>query len=450
MMSIWIIDPHDPLIFRDGKPFGPTPGVRATSLPFPFPSTVAGGARSQAGLNKDGIFQYANDQQELALLKKLQIRGPLLVELERDKTHPHIKWFAPAPIDALLLPYKHATDDTKQQLTLQQLLPIQLPGACTDLDEQQGNEQARLQLVGQKRFDERQTKPAKQIPIYWNWSTFGTWLYQPDQLTSEPHDPHALGIQELPRELRVHVSMDSETHTGKDGALFDTSGIEFTVPDSHDSTRLSQSRQFALALLVDHDEATQKFQLQAGLNCLGSERRIVSWSTIETEAAAICPPELCISTELRTSMSTQKACRVILLTPAYFAEGFRPSWILEERYNVHPQLRALAIQRPKVISGWDIATHQRKPSRRLAAAGTVLYISFAPDDDATNIERWIDFIWMQCISDDIRTNHNNKPSDTPSELHDQYRLDGFGLAVLGTWNGQIPSMQLKPQGEQLG
>src|SRR5579859_8086896 len=176
-MNIWIIDPHDPLIFRDAKPFGPTPGVRATSLPFPFPSTIAGGARSQAGLDKNGVFQYANNQPELALLKKLQIRGPLLVELERDETGLQIKdWFVPAPMDALL--FKHGKDNTQQELKIQQLLPIQRPGVCTDLDEQQGDEKAHLQLVGQKKVES--SKPAKQPPAYWNWDTFQTWLYQPD------------------------------------------------------------------------------------------------------------------------------------------------------------------------------------------------------------------------------------------------------------------------------
>ena len=53
-MTIWIIEPHDPLIVRDGRPFGPNPGVQATSLTFPFPSTTTGGVRTRAGLNSYG------------------------------------------------------------------------------------------------------------------------------------------------------------------------------------------------------------------------------------------------------------------------------------------------------------------------------------------------------------------------------------------------------------
>ena len=52
----WIIEPHDPLIVRDGRPFGPNPSAQAISLSFPFPSTTTGGVRSRAGLKGDGTF----------------------------------------------------------------------------------------------------------------------------------------------------------------------------------------------------------------------------------------------------------------------------------------------------------------------------------------------------------------------------------------------------------
>src|SRR6266446_9986611 len=84
-MAIWIIEPRDPLIVRDGRPFGPDPGARATSLPFPFPSTTTGGVRTRAGLNDRGIFDLAGKQ--LEDLKQLSVRGPLLVQLTRSEEH---------------------------------------------------------------------------------------------------------------------------------------------------------------------------------------------------------------------------------------------------------------------------------------------------------------------------------------------------------------------------
>jgi CRISPR-associated protein Cmr3 len=52
-MTVWIMEPHDPLLVRDGRPFGSNPGARARSLLFPFPSTIAGGMRTRAGLRAE-------------------------------------------------------------------------------------------------------------------------------------------------------------------------------------------------------------------------------------------------------------------------------------------------------------------------------------------------------------------------------------------------------------
>src|SRR5260370_11690658 len=99
-MTVWIIEPHDPLIVRDGKPFGPNSGARASSLAFPFPSTTTGGLRTRAGLNTDGVF----DRKKTSDVKKINVRGPLLVQLKSDTQDNRIEdWLVPAPLDALLL-----------------------------------------------------------------------------------------------------------------------------------------------------------------------------------------------------------------------------------------------------------------------------------------------------------------------------------------------------------
>ena len=55
-MTRWIIEPLDPLIVRDGRPFDPTPGARARSVPFPYPSTTTGGIRTRAGKDDNGAL----------------------------------------------------------------------------------------------------------------------------------------------------------------------------------------------------------------------------------------------------------------------------------------------------------------------------------------------------------------------------------------------------------
>ena len=87
-------------------------------------------------------------------------------------------------------------------------------------------------------------------------------------------------------------------------------------------------------------------------------------------------------------------------------------------------LEAIAIQRPQVVSGWNLEHPAGpKPTRRLAPVGTVLFLSLAGKDDKA-IESWVKGIWMQCVSD-----------------NEQDRNDGFGLAVLGSWSGRQEIMQ---------
>ena len=55
-MKTWIIEPVDPVLFGDGRPFTAVPGSRATSLPLPPPSTLAGGVRTRHGQDRASIL----------------------------------------------------------------------------------------------------------------------------------------------------------------------------------------------------------------------------------------------------------------------------------------------------------------------------------------------------------------------------------------------------------
>ena len=45
-MKLWKINPRDPLIFRDGRPFHADASVKASTMAFPYPSTIAGAVRN--------------------------------------------------------------------------------------------------------------------------------------------------------------------------------------------------------------------------------------------------------------------------------------------------------------------------------------------------------------------------------------------------------------------
>lgn len=394
-MKVWIVEPRDPLIVRDGRPFGPIPGARAVSLVFPFPSTTTGAVRTCDGLDAADRFQPS----EIPRVKQIDVLGPLLVELDAG-TGDVTRWLVPAPADALLLELEPA-DPSK--VMLKHLVPLEKPEkGMTDLD-LVGD----LALVGMPRRDPR--KPSSRAPRFWYWDFFEGWLRDPQKKENEV--PLAdLGHNGPVREARIHVSIRPETQTADEerGALFQTRGLEFThVPGGR---KISDARRLGLTV------ATDAPNLKPGIAPLGGERRLVFWRQSGETLPTL--PE-----EVKEKIADQRHCRLILLTPARFKAGWKPVWLLEGREGVKPDLRAVALRRFETVSGWDFEKREPKPTRRLAPAGTVLFLKL--DGTGAAIEKWIDTIWMRCVSDE-----------------DQDRRDGFGLAVLGVWDGTFHRMEV--------
>ena len=384
-MALWTINPRDPLIFRDGKPFNADAGARAKSLPFPFPSTIIGAVRTLAGTDpKTGKFDTAQIEE---LLKK-KIYGPLLIELGDEEQN----YLFPAPADALLL--KHTTEEEKARLI--ELSPMMLKeGEKTDLDEE-------LAVIAPS--EPTKEKPHRKAPHYWKEDVFLSWLKNPVnrdvELEKMGHDGPVI-------ESRMHVQIDANTGTGDDSALFQTSGLEFThlLRDEKEKyPSLSKTKMLALAIETDAD-------LNKGMGFLGGERRVAQWEKSSLELPKYPP-------EVKKEISQQGACRLILLTPAYFEKGYIPTWLKAE-YDL--EIIAAAVPRYQVVSGWDYKLNKPKPTRRLVPAGSVYFLKIGKD-----IQNFIDTVWMYNISDG-----------------DQNRLDGFGLAVLGSWDGKLKNLEVK-------
>jgi len=388
-MKTWLIEPRDPLIVRDGRPFGPTPGVRAASLSFPFPSTTTGGVRTRAGLDAQGTF--AGDPAEL---RKLTVKGPVLVELD-PRSGEVSQWLAPRPADALLLEEDPPTENAG---VLRRLLPLKLPeGASTNLPDG-------LQPVGLPKPDLR--KPHSGAPRFWQWCAFKQWLTAP--CDEQPFALADLGHNGPVPEERMHVSIQKDTQTNAEGALFQTRGLEFT---GNQKPKLPGKR---LALAV----VTNAANLKPGIAPLGGERRLMQWRESKAALSACACPKA-----VRETVAREKHCRVVLLTPAHFSGSWKPAWLFTKPGSVTPTLQAMAVGRPDVVSGWDFVTGKAKPTRRLAPAGTVLFLKLAGTDDA--VGEWVDTTWMSCLSDE-----------------EQDRRDGFGLAVLGTWDGVLRNLEV--------
>lgn len=392
-MSAWLIIPRDPLIFRDGKPFTGTPGERAKSMGFPYPSTIAGAVRTRSGTKPGSEF----DKGRINELLGKTVRGPFLVELNHDGS---IKTkFLPAPADALFV-----QPDGSGDISLYALSPIKLPAdGKTDLS----IEHPELNLVGYPTRIEN--KPFKDAPRFWVWEKMEAWL---KNAVDEKPIKSDYGIQDLEREHRVHVSIRKDSQTSEEGALFQTSGLEFTRAELKDK-RLHDAHTLAIALETDAD-------LTAGADSLGGERRVVNWRHTKTFL-----PECPVVEEIKK----HKHCRLILATSAHFKNGYLPEF-LESQYKA--KVEAVALLRYQTISGWDYAAKDKngkeimggapKPTRRLVPAGSVYFLNLKNVD----IDKFIEEVWLNAVSDE-----------------EQSRRDGFGIALLGVWDGAVKTMEVK-------
>jgi CRISPR-associated protein Cmr3 len=289
--------------------------------------------------------------------------------------------FVPAPRDALVLGEEGARE-------IHRLRPLAAPdGALFD-------DGAPAVLVG---LDEgAEGKVPSDLPAWWRWASFARWLAGDGATAKELLDG---ALRPLPREHRMHVKLGPEG-VAQDAMLFETAGLRFVDARSRD-----------LAMLVDVT-CGQGQTLRAGAGPFAGERRIVQWR--EARGGL---PEMPAAVRAHLARPDRVVrVRVVLLTSASFFAGSTPSFatgsVLGERDGVTVRAVAAIAPRPETISGWDFARGEPKPTRRLVAAGSVLWL----DLDGTPEARlaWAKGVWMQNVSDD-----------------DQSRRDGFGLAALG-------------------
>jgi CRISPR-associated protein Cmr3 len=346
-------------MLRDSRPSGV--GNELRTLSFPWPSTIAGLARTRSNSDKFGEFQLSK-RAEIENLKEIQVKGPWLVEMGSDS-----EWVPcfPAPSDCVFHP-----GDNDGILERRRLKPGELLES-EDCDLPDGLHPLLLE-------DAPQTKPARNIPSFWRWSDLEEWLLEPPDHSTV--DSSSFGVSPLSREIRTHVGIDLGSSTAQDGALFSTEMLRFS----------DTGQRLALAF------SCESGGIKPGAVHLGGERRI-SFLSEHCDQISIAP-------ELSASDSVY---RLILVTPAVFEQGWRPS----QDGLQGAELIAASVGRPEVISGWDFLENAPKKCRRMAPAGSVYWVKLK---EGINPKEWIDRMWMNSISDDK-----------------QDKLDGFGICIVG-------------------
>ncbi len=416
------LTPRDPLIARDGRPF--SDGLRMRSLDWLYPSVLTGSLRTMLG-NLGGGFPDASDPQYETLtskLKSLAVAGPF----------PAIdgQLHFPSPQDIAVRKGADNLLDTFAARPVE--LSARFPGAGCDLPN--GLEPALLPDTIADDF-----KPDN-LPAFWSCEQMVRWLTSGDgsgflaKGTSSWPD----GFVQAPnKDTRTHVQMDFSTGAGKEGMLFQSTGL--VVERFRRASEQVSTTTGALAVRVaDAGDQRQLLETLDRWHPLGGERRLVRWRCDTAQHGWQCPVE--IRHELTKLQSVKHGfVRLVLASPALFADGWKPGWLQPDagsppstKYlagqipgtSVRVRLISACIDRWKPISGWGYEPHefttengQRKPKygpkavRRLVPAGGVYFFKVDSGDPAELADRW-----LASVCDD--------PQDG---------RDGFGLALWGVW-----------------
>lgn len=422
LMQILRIQPLDPLMIRDGRPFDMTPGIKAHSLSDVSPSVLAGTIRTVLGKYSKDVNPIINGDRNIyrqlsSKKSKVVVRGPLY---EKDR-----EIFYPVPQD---VGFYHSTENKKLGVDIRR--PVQLLegegfyGIGTN-----GLYENLLWLPMSKQVH----KETSEAPAYMSATLMHQWLL--DELSQEDwgrelkrwsekqNGSHF--IEKFPREERVHTAIDHTTYTAEDQKLFSTESI--ILPDG-----------MSMLVAVDVSQSNIDWPRDLSLvHSLGGKRRLAHFSADNHETSAYwkCPESILNAVKEKTYI------RMVLATPAYFSKGWLPGGFNEElvyenawESGVNLRLLSACIPRWQPVSGWRYGeipedhskensaqknekTGREKPVRRLVPAGSVYFFEVTKG----NAEDLVKLKWLASVSDE-----NRRKAAFDHE-------DGFGLALWGVW-----------------
>lgn len=361
----YLIEPKAPLVIRSGRPFDGQTG--ADEARFPPPSTLAGALRTAHAESTGKPFS-----RELA---NIAVAGPLPVRLG---TTPEL--LVPKPADAL---YFWNEDKTEVRLVRAAPKPLSDGEGC-DLD---------AGLLPVQLTEAVKSKPASG-PRWWALSDLLAW-----RNAAAPTPGYAQiqkkGWSPLPDAIRTHVGIEQKSQAAESGKLFQTAGLEFWCRPEGEGTFTEQ--RVGLVGRIDGNIAP-------GLITLGGERRL---SALAQAPAGLWPEA---PSDLAERIQHAGGLNLTLLTPALFAQGWRPPEL------PGLTLMAAALDRWQPHSGWDLAQRKPRAGRKLVPAGAVYWYRLT--DAATPAD--LAALWLAPLSDDAQDGR-----------------DGFGLVLPQPWTPPV-------------
>ncbi|HUE00056.1 MAG TPA: type III-B CRISPR module-associated protein Cmr3 [Bryobacteraceae bacterium] len=379
-MTYLRLTPRDPVVARDGRPFGAGSGRRMKSLDWLLPSVVAGSFRTMHGkMDARGFNADA-----VAELKQIAIAGPLPVWKS--------SLFLPAPKD-------FALQSEPRECFRIRPRPLKTGDYC-DLP----HGKLRPALLPEFVTDEFKPEPP---PAFWSMAKMTAWLMEgdfpppPEKNADQGRDPETGFLDSLPKDERTHVQIEADTGAATEHMLYSTVSLAF-----HEGV--------AISLRVSGANHIEKLD---ALHPVGGERRLVRWETDE-DVSWECLPALA------GALAGAERIRMVLATPAIFGGGWKPGWLDDNLEGTPPgtgvklRLTGVAMDRWRAVSGFGLEDGLLgpKPVRRMVPAGSVYFFEYISGDRTTLSTGG----WLAPVSD--------------LAADGQDRRDGFGLTLWGVWN----------------
>lgn len=401
------LSPQDPLIARDGRPFGAGQGNRMRGLPWPMPSVVAGSLRT--ALVKAGpALDFSGDMPQRLL--QIAVAGVYPVHCS--------ELYLPSPNDCVW-------DENTGKI--HRVQPI-------NLEEGEGVDfpVGELRPVCLTRKQATEDFKAISTPVWWPLSMMANWLtssrieYAADWFTNNFFNTPI-------QSMRDHVCLDVDRGAAEEGKIFASSNLNLThlprfcANGSEEGQKIKtfaeRFAQVTLSARISIDDASlqqAKFDI---LHPLGGERRLVHWHHNGNQCLWDCPDTV------RQALSDATQIRLVLATPAIFQHGWKPGWLNDQLEGTPPasgaKLKLVGVSngRWKAVSGWSLAKMNDagqldsqgkpgpKPIRRMVPVGSVYFFECERGAAASLADRWLH----------------------PLSDNEQERRDGFGLALWGTW-----------------
>lgn len=418
-----LVQPRDPLLLRDARPFSADPGARAETLSWPLPRTFAGALRAWH-------FERRKDREHFLPEETIAVHGPLLAARAGDEWEVYL----PAPLD--VIPYREEVGNLAEsnlqpgrELMGMILAPMRPePGEGCDLPTAPPGWERRIDLHPLSVTED--VKPAG-APALWRLADLVGWLNEPRRTWPtllEEHDGQQVvrGIDYPRKETRTHVAINTQTGTNRDGHLFATESLAFRdEPANHPATAL-------LGRVSLPDNWT--VQALTGPLPLGGERRVTTLTMTEAARDGLWPTQP-VSPSIEQIERAGGIC-LYLATPAIFKHGWLPAWLKNGAFDgtggqqLGLTLAGIVASRPVAVSGWKNAAPDGAPmsarsrrgapnaTRYAAPAGSIYFFTLNGEAELTEelCEDLWTRLWLQPVSD--------SPQD---------RAAGFGLALPGLW-----------------